>query len=67
MCAAAVAKARDLSMVIPSEPVVRIEELNHFYGHGASRSQVLVDNRIEIGPGHLVVKTQSVNVTMRCA
>jgi hypothetical protein len=38
MCAAAVAKARDLSMVIPSEPVVRIEELNHFYGHGASRS-----------------------------
>jgi putative ABC transport system ATP-binding protein len=57
MCAAAVAKARDLSMVIPSEPVVRIEELNHFYGHGASRSQVLVDNRIEIGPGQLVVMT----------
>jgi putative ABC transport system ATP-binding protein len=57
MCAAAVAKARDLSTVIPSEPVVRIEELNHFYGHGASRSQVLVDNRIEIGPGQLVVMT----------
>ena len=57
MCAAAVAEARDLSMAIPSEPVVRIEELNHFYGHGASRSQVLFDNRIEIGPGQLVVMT----------
>jgi len=57
MCAAEVAEARDLSMAIPSEPVVRIEELNHFYGHGASRSQVLFDNRIEIGPGQLVVMT----------
>jgi len=38
-------------------PVVRVEALNHFYGHGPSRSQVLFDNAIEIGTGQLVVMT----------
>jgi putative ABC transport system ATP-binding protein len=36
---------------------VRVEELNHFFGHGDSRNQVLYGNRIEIDPGQLVVMT----------
>jgi putative ABC transport system ATP-binding protein len=38
-------------------PVVRIEHLNHFYGEGAARNQVLFDNRIEVPPGQLIVMT----------
>jgi putative ABC transport system ATP-binding protein len=40
-----------------SEPVVRIEGLNHYYGEGEARNQVLFDNRIEIPAGQLVVMT----------
>lgn len=40
-----------------SEPVVRVDGLNHFYGEGAARNQVLFDNRIEVPPGELVVMT----------
>lgn len=39
------------------QAAVRVEELNHFFGHGDSRNQVLYDNRIEIDPGQLVVMT----------
>ena len=39
------------------QPTVRVEDLNHFYGQGELRNQVLFDNRIEIGPGQLVVMT----------
>ena len=38
-------------------PVVRVEALNHFFGRGESRSQVLFDNEIEVGAGQLVVMT----------
>jgi putative ABC transport system ATP-binding protein len=38
-------------------PVVRVEHLNHFYGEGAARNQVLFDNRIEVPPGQLIVMT----------
>jgi putative ABC transport system ATP-binding protein len=38
-------------------PVVRVEALNHFYGDGAARNQVLFDNGIEVPPGQLVVMT----------
>ncbi len=37
--------------------VVRVEALNHFYGEGPARNQVLFDNRIEVGSGELVVMT----------
>ena len=37
--------------------VVRVEGLNHFYGEGVARNQVLFDNRIEVPPGQLVVMT----------
>ncbi len=59
MCAAIVAdqsKPRDLQIAPPS-PVVRVEGLNHFYGHGEARNQVLFDNFIEVGTGQLVVMT----------
>jgi putative ABC transport system ATP-binding protein len=38
-------------------PVVRVDALNHFYGYGEARNQILFDNRIEIGAGQLVVMT----------
>jgi putative ABC transport system ATP-binding protein len=41
----------------PSEPVVRVEGLNHYYGEGEARNQVLFGNRIEIPAGQLVVMT----------
>jgi len=40
-----------------TEPVVTVDGLNHFYGEGAARNQVLFDNRIEVPPGDLVVMT----------
>jgi putative ABC transport system ATP-binding protein len=38
-------------------PVVHIEGLNHYYGEGAARNQVLFDNQIAIPAGQLVVMT----------
>jgi len=40
-----------------AEPVVRVEALDHFYGEGVARNQVLFDNRIAISAGELVVMT----------
>jgi len=40
-----------------SHPTVWVDGLDHFYGQGESRNQVLFDNRIEIGAGQLVVMT----------
>jgi putative ABC transport system ATP-binding protein len=40
-----------------SEPVVRVEALNHYYGEGEARNQVLFNNRIEIPAGQLIVMT----------
>jgi putative ABC transport system ATP-binding protein len=55
-----VAERAEAPAVLPapaSEPVVRIEGLNHYYGEGEARNQVLFDNRIEIPAGQLVVMT----------
>src|SRR5437868_5785508 len=38
-------------------PVVHVERLNHHYGEGEARNQVLFGNSIEIGPGQLVIMT----------
>ncbi len=60
MCAAMVAERADAPAVAQapaSEPVVRIDGLNHYYGEGEARNQVLFDNRIEIPAGQLVVMT----------
>jgi putative ABC transport system ATP-binding protein len=60
MCAAMVAEAplpirAEASPTPP--PVISVEGLNHFYGEGTARNQVLFDNRIEVPPGQLVVMT----------
>ena len=39
------------------QPVVRVEGLNHYYGEGEARNQVLFNNHIEIPAGQLVVMT----------
>src|SRR4249920_1910 len=42
----------------PKAPaVVYVEGLNHHYGAGEARNQVLFGNSIEIGPGQLVIMT----------
>jgi len=60
MCAATVAERTEApaaALVPVSEPVVRVEGLNHYYGQGLARNQVLFDNHIEIPAGQLVVMT----------
>jgi len=42
---------------IEAQPVVRVDKVNHYYGEGESRNQVLFDNCLEIGAGQLVVMT----------
>jgi putative ABC transport system ATP-binding protein len=54
MSAATIADSLSLDAL---KPTVRVEALDHFYGEGESRNQVLFDNRIEIGAGQLVVMT----------
>ena len=38
-------------------PIIRIQELSHFYGRGEARKQVLFDNNLEIMPGEIVIMT----------
>ncbi len=60
MCAAMVAEAPlpiRAEASPPPIPVISVEGLNHFYGEGTARNQVLFDNRIEVPPGQLVVMT----------
>ncbi len=60
MCAALVADRTEAPALAPmrvGEPVVRVEGLNHYYGEGEARNQVLFNNHIEIPAGQLVVMT----------
>jgi putative ABC transport system ATP-binding protein len=59
MCAAMIAEPpAPAPVAAPAPPpAVRVAGLNHFYGEGVARNQVLFDNRIEIPPGQLVVMT----------
>jgi putative ABC transport system ATP-binding protein len=38
-------------------PVVRVRGVNHYFGTGETRSQVLFDNNLEVLPGELVILT----------
>jgi len=40
-----------------SRPTVLVEHVNHFFGEGESRNQVLFDNNIDIPAGQLVIMT----------
>ncbi|MEH2332910.1 DevA family ABC transporter ATP-binding protein [Nostoc sp.] len=39
------------------EPVISIKNLNHFYGKGALRKQILFDINLEVYPGEIVIMT----------
>ena len=41
----------------PAAPIVRVGSLNHYYGEGEARNQVLFGNSIEIPAAQLVVMT----------
>src|SRR5437870_5493458 len=40
-----------------TEPVIQIRNLNHYYGSGALRKQVLFDISLDIYPGEIVILT----------
>ena len=39
----------------PGQPVLRVRGVNHFFGTGDTRTQVLFDNTLEVMPGELVI------------
>lgn len=41
----------------PGEPVIAIHQLNHYFGEGSLRKQVLFDLNLEIAPGEIVIMT----------
>lgn len=41
----------------PAQPVVTVERVDHHFGEGDARNQVLFDNSLQIGAGELVVMT----------
>ncbi|MBN9523114.1 ATP-binding cassette domain-containing protein [bacterium] len=43
------------SLPPPGQPVLRIRGVNHFFGAGETRTQVLFDNALEVMPGELVI------------
>ncbi|MFW9258751.1 MULTISPECIES: DevA family ABC transporter ATP-binding protein [unclassified Nostoc] len=43
--------------MIGKEPVIAIKNLNHYYGKGALRKQILFDINLEIYPGEIVIMT----------
>jgi len=42
---------------INKEPVISVQNLNHFFGHGQLRKQVLFDISLEINAGEIVIMT----------
>src|SRR5438874_3520336 len=41
----------------PGSPVLRVAGVNHFFGEGETRTQVLFDNTLEVMPGEIVIMT----------
>jgi putative ABC transport system ATP-binding protein len=39
------------------EPMIRVHDLNHYFGTGDNRKQVLCENRLTLNPGEMVVMT----------
>ena len=44
-------------MMMNKEPVIAIQHLNHYYGKGALKKQILFDINLEIYPGEIVIMT----------
>ncbi|MFM6820124.1 MAG: ATP-binding cassette domain-containing protein, partial [Dolichospermum sp.] len=40
-----------------SEPVISVRNLNHYFGSGVLRKQVLFDINLDIQPGEIVIMT----------
>ncbi len=57
--AASTLKAPTPAMKQPGDgvPLIRIHNLNHYYGQGEARKQVLFDNSLEVMPGEIVIMT----------
>lgn len=45
------------STLSASEPVISVSNLNHYFGEGALRKQVLFDINLEISAGEIVIMT----------
>ncbi len=43
--------------MMKKEPVIAIKNLNHYYGRGALKKQILFDINLEIYPGEIVIMT----------
>ncbi|MBW4504743.1 MAG: DevA family ABC transporter ATP-binding protein [Scytonema hyalinum WJT4-NPBG1] len=43
--------------MLSKEPVISIKHLNHYYGKGALKKQILFDINLEIYPGEIVIMT----------
>ncbi|MCC5630736.1 DevA family ABC transporter ATP-binding protein [Nostoc sphaeroides] len=43
--------------MLEKEPVIAIKNLNHYYGKGSLRKQILFDINLEIYPGEIVIMT----------
>jgi putative ABC transport system ATP-binding protein len=50
-------KSLELPVIVPSEPAISISHLNHYYGQGSLRKQVLFDINLQIGGGEIVIMT----------
>jgi len=46
-----------LATVTDNEPVIRVDNLNHSFGEGEARKQVLFQNNLEIGRGEIIIMT----------
>jgi putative ABC transport system ATP-binding protein len=47
----------ELPVIEPSEPAILISHLNHYYGQGALRKQVLFDINLKINRGEILIMT----------
>src|SRR5438876_477535 len=47
--------ARASKLPPPGQPVLRVRGVNHYFGTGDTRTQVLFDNTLEVMPGELVI------------
>jgi putative ABC transport system ATP-binding protein len=50
-------KSLKLPVIVPSKPAISISHLNHYYGQGSLRKQVLFDINLQIGRGEIVIMT----------
>lgn len=46
-----------MSVIAPAEPAISITNLNHYYGQGSLRKQVLFDINLQIARGEIIIMT----------